>query len=579
MASAQETLPMPRRAYPYGRVSTKGKQTKGRGLDRQEDFAQQISDEEGWFLDDAYHFCDAGRSGFHGDNLSPTADLTRFLDLVKAKQITPGSVLIVENLDRLSRQEVDVAYDLFRDIIKRGIWIATKFPRRVYRKENSSFMELMEPIWLMYLAHQESLKKSERGLDKWADRRRTARESGKPYGARVPAWITLSPTGSYALIPWRAATVKKIFDLCREGLGVNRITAWLRAHAEEYLPFGSSGDWTAPYVRHILASRVPIGEYQPRRGNNRKSTPDGAPIANYFPAVVSEDEWRVAQACIAGRKLAGGRPGSKEANLFTGIVFEAVSRLPMSIAAGPRNKDGDRLRYLVTARRGLSCQRSGGLPYQHFEEAILDTVRKLRPSDVLPPDGATDARQARIDELDKHIKALEGRAAEIASELENTGSNKSVSFLTNSYEKLIEEKATAWAEYESLRLESHTSRGESLTGAQTLIELLDRVRGTPDEAPTRLRLKAALRWVIECVWVRVQPIHNMARVGHVQVYLRGVEKPRYVQIRSQSHKQLPGRAAPRFPAYEGWDVENCDFRAGDVGHGTPNTKVGTHLVG
>ncbi len=90
----------------------------------------QLSSEEGWCLDDSLVFVDKGRSGFHGDNLKPIAGLTQFLDAVRTGRVTPGSVLIIENLDRLSRQDVDIAYDLFRSIIKAGIWIATKTPPR-----------------------------------------------------------------------------------------------------------------------------------------------------------------------------------------------------------------------------------------------------------------------------------------------------------------------------------------------------------------------------------------------------------------------------------------------------------------
>src|SRR5437870_1300765 len=118
----RDILAMPRRAYSYSRVSDP-KQVKGDGLRRQDDFAARICAEEGWCLDDSLHFADKGRSGYHGDNLKATADLARFLDLVKSGRVTASSVLIVENIDRLSRQEVDVAYDLFRGILKAGVWI------------------------------------------------------------------------------------------------------------------------------------------------------------------------------------------------------------------------------------------------------------------------------------------------------------------------------------------------------------------------------------------------------------------------------------------------------------------------
>ena len=114
-ATRNGILPMPRRAYSYLRVSD-DHQVKGDGLRRQNDFAATLCAEEGWCLDDTLRFEDHGVSGFHGDN-ARVGQLSRFLDLVKARRIAPGSVLIVECIDRLSREQVPEAYDLFRSIL------------------------------------------------------------------------------------------------------------------------------------------------------------------------------------------------------------------------------------------------------------------------------------------------------------------------------------------------------------------------------------------------------------------------------------------------------------------------------
>src|SRR5579884_1311842 len=90
---------MPQRSYSYRRISTGGRQARGTGLARQDDFAAALSAENGWVLDDTLRFTDRGRSGFHAHNLKPTAALGRFLKLVERGRITPGSVLIVENMD------------------------------------------------------------------------------------------------------------------------------------------------------------------------------------------------------------------------------------------------------------------------------------------------------------------------------------------------------------------------------------------------------------------------------------------------------------------------------------------------
>lgn len=115
-----EEAAMPRRGYPYRRYSA-GQQGKGDSLRRQGDWAKAVCKEQGWFYDDTYALDDKGKSGFHQKNLAPTAGLTRFLKLVEKGRITKGSVLLIENIDRLSRADVDTAHDLFRSIIRRGI--------------------------------------------------------------------------------------------------------------------------------------------------------------------------------------------------------------------------------------------------------------------------------------------------------------------------------------------------------------------------------------------------------------------------------------------------------------------------
>jgi DNA invertase Pin-like site-specific DNA recombinase len=102
---------------------------------------------------------DKGCSDFPGDNLKVTAGLALFLKAISGR-VTTGSVLIIENIDRLSRQEVDVVYDLFRGILKAGVWIATKSPPRIAKRESNSFMDLMEPVWLISFAHMENKRAS-----------------------------------------------------------------------------------------------------------------------------------------------------------------------------------------------------------------------------------------------------------------------------------------------------------------------------------------------------------------------------------------------------------------------------------
>src|SRR5258708_17949568 len=92
-------------AISYGRIST-GKQLNGRGLGRQDDRSQEWCDRNGYTLDTS--LVDDGMSAFRGKNATEGA-LKRIMDLAEAGTWKPGTLLIVEPLDRLSRQDIDAA--------------------------------------------------------------------------------------------------------------------------------------------------------------------------------------------------------------------------------------------------------------------------------------------------------------------------------------------------------------------------------------------------------------------------------------------------------------------------------------
>jgi DNA invertase Pin-like site-specific DNA recombinase len=57
-------------------------------------------------------FVDRGFSAYTGEN-SDKGDLKAILDLAAAGKIKPGTHLVVESLDRISRQEITAALSLF----------------------------------------------------------------------------------------------------------------------------------------------------------------------------------------------------------------------------------------------------------------------------------------------------------------------------------------------------------------------------------------------------------------------------------------------------------------------------------
>src|SRR5581483_1731511 len=92
------------RVYSYKRFSS-AKQGKGDSLRRQTEFAEEVRREHGLPLDDSLDLTDRGVSAWKGNNKAEGSALAEFLRLIQAGRIARGSILAVENIDRISREE------------------------------------------------------------------------------------------------------------------------------------------------------------------------------------------------------------------------------------------------------------------------------------------------------------------------------------------------------------------------------------------------------------------------------------------------------------------------------------------
>jgi len=93
---------MQKKAYSYIRFSTP-EQIKGDSLRRQLDGSRQWAEDNDYELDTSMR--DLGISAYSGANRTEGA-LKKFIDLIQQGQINEGSVLILESLDRLSREVI-----------------------------------------------------------------------------------------------------------------------------------------------------------------------------------------------------------------------------------------------------------------------------------------------------------------------------------------------------------------------------------------------------------------------------------------------------------------------------------------
>jgi DNA invertase Pin-like site-specific DNA recombinase len=210
-------------------------------------------------------FRDEGISAFKGKHRAAGA-LKRFVDRVESGEVASGAVLLVESLDRLSREEVLDALEFFLRLMRLGLTVVTIGDgERVYSRESlrGDHSQLMMSLFVMARAHEESATKSDRVGRAWAVKRERARETKQAMTARCPAWIRLvggPKTGRFELIEDRAAVVRDVFAKTIAGVGRRTIARGLNAEAVP--AWGGGNAWHGSYVQKIVSNPA---AYEPSR--------------------------------------------------------------------------------------------------------------------------------------------------------------------------------------------------------------------------------------------------------------------------------------------------------------------------
>ncbi|MEB3899436.1 recombinase family protein [Pseudomonas putida] len=388
------------KVFSYIRFSS-AKQSAGDSYARQVKAAKAFCDENGLEMADPreYLFFDKGRSAFKGKHLDDSGELARFLSYVEDGTIPPGSYLVVESLDRLSREKVRDALPRFLDLLAKGINVYTSVDKRLYTKDYNE-LDLIISIISMSRAHEESAVKGGRVSSAWREKQKAARATGKPLGKLRPLWLDVTPDG-YVLNPDKAAVVRRIFDLSTKGHGSRIIAATLNQEGVPAFSAGRknfSGLWGFSTVRHILDSRTTLGEYQPHIFIDGKRTPDGEPIKGYFPAVVTEDAFYLAQAARTSRKTHSITKTTSNFNVLAGILncYKCGSAIHL------QGQRGRKYYKCSKTTRGL-CD-AGIISAPRTEEVFKEILTKVDSLSLVQDSSGS---------LQKSLQVIEGRIASL----------------------------------------------------------------------------------------------------------------------------------------------------------------------
>jgi DNA invertase Pin-like site-specific DNA recombinase len=454
---------------------------------------------------------DAGVRAYDGRNRKLGA-LKAFLDAVEDGGVKPGSVLIVEDVDRLSREDIPEALPLFLGLIQAGLTVYVVRNQRAYDRESLAAQPfiIMEAILAMILAHDESKKKSYRSKAWWEGRRQGAKEK-KPMTGTCPAWLRLV-RDKYVVVPEAADAVRKVLGWLLDGYGLTAVT---RRAVEENVPaVGKSGRWVRSYIQQTAHNRELIGEYQPHVKQGGKRVPVGGPIPGYYPAVLSDAEFARLQVVLAARRTQTGPGGGKVMNLFTGLLRAEDGG---TLIANYNVFKGKRYDYL-TASSALEygTGKRNSVPYDAFEFVLLKFLREITPEQL-----SAGHEPDEIETLEAAKREKERRIEAVQESLE--GDADDFPALVQVLKNLEKQKQDIDARLEEARARRDARSPVTLRQTQTLIGLLFESEGQA-RLELRTRLRSRIKEVVESIDVKVEGSRYKKRVFVRLHFFSGVKR-------------------------------------------------------
>lgn len=390
-------------AYAYSRYSSEP-QGKGDSIRRQNAMVEsylkkhpelQISTDEG------LQFSDQGISAFTGKHAKRGA-FSRFLRLVEDGFIEPGSYLLVEQFDRLSRAEPMKALAQLHTLLQEDIIVVTLNDEKEYSKETMAAdggMSLMMSVLQMIRAHEESRIKGIRVKQAWSQKMKRVDE-GVMLTRRLPFWI--DPDNHKKLNRQKLPIIKKIFNMAGKGSGATAIAKELNLEGTETAT-GRAKYWSAGTIKKLLKSQSVIGTLV---------TGDDVEHPNYFPAAIPEALFKkVNNVAKSSGAIRSPKSSARGIHPLAGLMRCAMCGGAAHHVSkqGKLKADGTKTiwRYAVCAQSMESEQgcKYQSMPYVDVVSSVVNAIERHEYSD------------AQGDTL-KEIEILENQARDLSGRID-----------------------------------------------------------------------------------------------------------------------------------------------------------------
>ena len=379
---------------------------------------------------------DLGLSAFSGKHVAK-GDLGDFLALCESEEFRAETArrdvyLLVENLDRLSRERILKALGQLEGILASGVKVVTLCDLKTYdSKSLDNVGEVMMAICTMARAHEESANKSRLNSSAWAKKRKEVAEGKKGSVVNNPGWIRKNKDGNLEVVPEAAKAIRRVFELACEGKCVTAIRSVMNAEKHKTLGFFKTGKksfWSFVTIRSLFVDRKVLGEMQFHKfekdesGQNKLDSKGrriqkavGEPVKDYFPAIIDPATFAKARKILVDRPSMRGRKSPAYYNLFSKVAFDRKTGEFIQIRTGGGRTKAAIARGLKTAWNympagiRLGARKGSNWVGWHLEDLFFATITQALNVEGSVAGAEADLALAedQLEEVKKTIKGLE----------------------------------------------------------------------------------------------------------------------------------------------------------------------------
>lgn len=551
------------KAYSYIRFSTPD-QEEGDSKNRQLSASRKYAQEHDLDLDESMQ--DLGLSAYRGKH-KMKGHLGIFLQLIKDDKIPSGTVLIVENLDRLSREQPYTALSQLMGIVQAGIKLVTLKPFREITPDNINEGQLYDIVGEIIRSNKESERKSSVLSDAWKSKRDNI--STIKLTAKCPLWlkpnfVKMSPkkhvvTGFEPVSEEACQAIYDIFDLMDKGKGMG----WIERELNSRNGWSPKNGWRKSYIAKILNNKAVIGEFTPHRLTDKGRLPISI-FKEYYPPIISDELFYKVQEQISRKGddkksgYSGGQTGAAH-NLFVHVIRCGLCKSPMHYI-----DKGHTWQYLQcdTARRRKTCS-AKSVSYAEFEHLFFDNFEELNITDLLPDKVEVIEQrtqlQSRLTGNEQHIIELTDQKENLKIAIARTKDDRVSQELDNQListlddvDKLVQINHGIEKELNALKDDLDLLKA-NIDTAKEVYELFKACEDESAQINLRLKLRVYIRKIVKSIEIyplqeqyqeleQIEPwvykIMNSKYIDHVRIRFNGSRKTRTLFLKTYNEDEL-----------------------------------------